>query len=345
MIEAIIQRDSTPRQLTIVSDDRRLKEAARRRQCPSLGCLDYLEQVAAAARTPAAEGPAKPQGVSAEETRHWLEEFGDLADDPGSRAGGTGGAAGRGRLRPGRLCGRRRRSIPRKYERHHRSSSISATCWASSATAGPPSSWPPTPTPRRRAIQAYLFGGKLEDDFESGLHERRRVPRPGARDVPPVLRRRRSSTPPTPTCSRPTPTSVRCPRCSSRATAWCCLSNTNELHARQFRAAVRRRAGPVRRAWCCRMRSACASRTRASTSTVGALAGRPAGECLFIDDLPSNVEAARACGWQGDRLPARRRPAAQAGGGGRRHRPARLAQRRAAEPSLALRAERIRRRA
>jgi putative hydrolase of the HAD superfamily len=28
-------------------------------------------------------------------------------------------------------------------------------------------------------------------------------------------------------------------------------------------------------------------------------AGCPAGECLFIDDLPANVEAARACGWQG----------------------------------------------
>jgi putative hydrolase of the HAD superfamily len=29
------------------------------------------------------------------------------------------------------------------------------------------------------------------------------------------------------------------------------------------------------------------------------LAACPAGECLFIDDLPANVAAARACGWQG----------------------------------------------
>ena len=28
-------------------------------------------------------------------------------------------------------------------------------------------------------------------------------------------------------------------------------------------------------------------------------AGCPAEECLFIDDLPANIEAARACGWQG----------------------------------------------
>jgi uncharacterized protein len=83
VIEAIIRHDSAPRQLTVVSDDRRLKEAARRRQCPALGCLDYLEQVRRPAPTPpAADGPAKPQGVSAEEARRWLEEFADLADDP-----------------------------------------------------------------------------------------------------------------------------------------------------------------------------------------------------------------------------------------------------------------------
>ncbi len=41
------------------------------------------------------------------------------------------------------------------------------------------------------------------------------------------------------------------------------------------------------------------------------LAGRPAAECLFIDDLPANVAAAREAGWQGlvyrsgDNLPHR----------------------------------------
>jgi hypothetical protein len=83
VIEALIRRDSAPRQLTVVSDDRRLKEAARRRQCPSLGCLDYLEHVGRPARRgPTVEVQAKPQAVSAEEARRWLEEFADLADDP-----------------------------------------------------------------------------------------------------------------------------------------------------------------------------------------------------------------------------------------------------------------------
>ena len=83
VIEALIRRDPAPRQLTVVSDDRRLKEAARRRQCLSLGCLDYLEQARRRA-PPAAEadGAVKPQGVSDEETRRWMEAFGDLADDP-----------------------------------------------------------------------------------------------------------------------------------------------------------------------------------------------------------------------------------------------------------------------
>jgi hypothetical protein len=83
VIETIIRQESAPKQLTIVSDDRRLKEAARRRQCPAVGCLDYLEQVSRPqAAATAADGLAKPQGVSAEETRRWLKEFADLADDP-----------------------------------------------------------------------------------------------------------------------------------------------------------------------------------------------------------------------------------------------------------------------
>jgi putative hydrolase of the HAD superfamily len=76
------------------------------------------------------------------------------------------------------------------------------------------------------------------------------------------------------------------------------LSNTNELHcdhfSRQFADTLRwfdalvfshkvglRKPHPDIYAHC-----------------VG-LAGCQPGECLFIDDLPANVAAARACGWQG----------------------------------------------
>jgi putative hydrolase of the HAD superfamily len=76
------------------------------------------------------------------------------------------------------------------------------------------------------------------------------------------------------------------------------LSNTTELHSRWFRReyatvldhfdgiVLSHRVGvrkPDRRVYeHCR-----------------ALAGCAASECLFVDDLPANVEAARGCGWQG----------------------------------------------
>lgn len=87
VIESLIQREATPRQLTIVSDDHRVQQAGRRRRCPVLGCLDYLEEMERLRhRQPeVAEAPVKPEGMSAEETRHWLREFADLVDDPNVR--------------------------------------------------------------------------------------------------------------------------------------------------------------------------------------------------------------------------------------------------------------------
>lgn len=84
VIESLIQRDGAPRKLTIVSDDHRIQRAARRRRCPALGCLEYLDRMERLGRRkPAApDAPAKPMGVSEEEARHWLREFADLADDP-----------------------------------------------------------------------------------------------------------------------------------------------------------------------------------------------------------------------------------------------------------------------
>jgi uncharacterized protein len=84
LIEALIQRDSAPRQLTVISDDRRIQEAARRRRCAVLGCLDYLDEMERLRqrKPPPEDVPAKPESVSDGETQHWLREFADLADDP-----------------------------------------------------------------------------------------------------------------------------------------------------------------------------------------------------------------------------------------------------------------------
>jgi predicted RNA-binding protein with PIN domain len=84
VIEELIRRDAAPRQLSVVSDDHRIQQAGRRRRCAVLGCMEYLDRMEHSRRPKATPGesPAKPEGVSGEETQHWLREFADLADDP-----------------------------------------------------------------------------------------------------------------------------------------------------------------------------------------------------------------------------------------------------------------------
>jgi predicted RNA-binding protein with PIN domain len=86
LIEDLIRRDPAPAELTIVSNDRRLRVAASRRGCRVLDCLDFLEQLQdppLAHEEPAAEQPAKPDGLSAAEAQRWEDEFSDLLrDDP-----------------------------------------------------------------------------------------------------------------------------------------------------------------------------------------------------------------------------------------------------------------------
>ena len=85
LIELLIGEAPAPRNLTVVSDDHRIRQAARRRRCVVSGCGDYLTGLARRRRRKGngpGEGASKPAGVSGEEARHWLEEFADLADDP-----------------------------------------------------------------------------------------------------------------------------------------------------------------------------------------------------------------------------------------------------------------------
>jgi predicted RNA-binding protein with PIN domain len=86
LIEDLIRADACPRLLTVVSDDHRIQNAARRRGCKILGCLDYCEdlQRRAAAIPPASpEPPAKPESSTPEETQHWLDAFTQGDEPPG----------------------------------------------------------------------------------------------------------------------------------------------------------------------------------------------------------------------------------------------------------------------
>jgi hypothetical protein len=85
LIEDLVRHDSAPRHLTVVSDDHRIRDAARRRQCTILGCAEYVDWLARHRRErhrPPAESSAKPGHPSEAETEHWLREFADLADSP-----------------------------------------------------------------------------------------------------------------------------------------------------------------------------------------------------------------------------------------------------------------------
>jgi glucose-1-phosphatase len=146
-------------------------------------------------------------------------------------------------------------------------------------------------------IQGYLFGGKLEDDYESG--------RISTRVLMSLVRE---------TChvrctdaqfakafgdmfSRNEPVCALVPRLRPRYRLLL-LSNTNDLHARQFTAQFAdvfahfdklvlsyevglRKPDPAIYAYCERA------------------AGARPNEVLFIDDLPTNVQAARDYGWEG----------------------------------------------
>jgi uncharacterized protein len=84
-IEDLLRREALPQQLTIVSDDHRLRVAAERRRCRFQRCLDYIEELLHRSSLPPlpppVEVPGKPETLSPEEARHWLEAFGEADED------------------------------------------------------------------------------------------------------------------------------------------------------------------------------------------------------------------------------------------------------------------------
>jgi predicted RNA-binding protein with PIN domain len=85
LIEDLIRHDAAPRQLTVVSDDHRLKDAGRQRRCQVLGCLDFLEEIMRRRRQqhpPTPHPEEKTTSLSEEETQRWLKEFESLDQTP-----------------------------------------------------------------------------------------------------------------------------------------------------------------------------------------------------------------------------------------------------------------------
>jgi predicted RNA-binding protein with PIN domain len=85
LIEELLRHASDPKHVTMVSDDHRLQQAARRRQAEVMGCndfLDWLLQERRKNRTAPFEETEKVTGMTADEKRQWLEEFSNLENDP-----------------------------------------------------------------------------------------------------------------------------------------------------------------------------------------------------------------------------------------------------------------------
>ena len=86
LIEEMIRREANPKTLTVVSSDRRLMDAARRRGCLAWSCGDYIEWAIERGHVPRQPPPAdKPESAPQEETDFWKREFADLDADPNLR--------------------------------------------------------------------------------------------------------------------------------------------------------------------------------------------------------------------------------------------------------------------
>ena len=83
-IEQLIKENSAPKRLVVVSSDRRIARAARRRRAKKLGSAEYLfEMLKRAERPPAKpkEPPEKRHGVPDGQLGGWLEMFGIDPDE------------------------------------------------------------------------------------------------------------------------------------------------------------------------------------------------------------------------------------------------------------------------
>ncbi len=88
LLEDLIRRHSSPRQLSVVSDDHRIQRAARRRRCRVLSCGEFLDELKAKRprRPSGAEESIAPKELPpASDNERWIKEFADLDQGPEMR--------------------------------------------------------------------------------------------------------------------------------------------------------------------------------------------------------------------------------------------------------------------
>ena len=89
-IEKLIAAHSTPKTLTVVSSDARVRQAAERRRARAVSADAFLAdlverrpRIDAAAPPASAEDRAKQNGLAPAESRFWMETFAHVAEEPG----------------------------------------------------------------------------------------------------------------------------------------------------------------------------------------------------------------------------------------------------------------------
>ena len=75
LIEELIEVDTSPGHLVVVSSDRRLQVAARRRRARAVGCDEWLAEARTRRRSREA-GPEKPAAPDGEDMEYWNRYFG-----------------------------------------------------------------------------------------------------------------------------------------------------------------------------------------------------------------------------------------------------------------------------
>ena len=76
LIEKLVAEDTAPGHLVVVSSDRRVQAAARRRRAKAVSCEDWLAAARAARRPPRETGDAKPPEPGPEAVDEWKAYFG-----------------------------------------------------------------------------------------------------------------------------------------------------------------------------------------------------------------------------------------------------------------------------
>jgi uncharacterized protein len=87
LIERLIQSNTAPRRLHVVSSDRRIQRAARRRRAKFFSSEEFLDRILRRRgpdeRARLAEPPEKQQGLTAPgEIEAWMQAFGDISPAP-----------------------------------------------------------------------------------------------------------------------------------------------------------------------------------------------------------------------------------------------------------------------